>query len=189
MTTSAAMRSILFAATQLLLAAGAGNTVAQEARTLREDVLACTAPLDLQLIRSLDFGRIVMDRERSGQVDVDADGSYRQLGGAFVSLPPAAAELQFCGPAGMRFELRIDGAVDTGQAAALLNRGAAQLAAGSLRVSARGAELRRLGATVWEGVIGDGGRVSVRITGRLDISSRAGKTRAEFRIPVSLRSL
>jgi hypothetical protein len=188
MTMSAAMRSFLSSAT-LLLAAGVGNAAAQESPApLRGDVLACVAPFELQLIRGLDFGRIIMDRNRSGQVDVEADGGYRQLGGAFVSLPPAAAELQFCGPPGIRFELRIDGAVDTGQAASL-NRRTAQLAAGSLRVSGRGAELHRIGAAVWEGNIGDSGRVSVRIAGRLDISSRAGKTRATFRVPVSLRSL
>ena len=85
------------------LLAGDGQPEVQPA-----DPLSCSAPFELQWLRDLDFGHVAVARNAASQVDVAPDGGYRQLGGAFVSSPPGAAEFSFCGPPGSRFELRID---------------------------------------------------------------------------------
>lgn len=173
---------VLFLALSLGVQAGAREADKSPAAG---DRLACAFPFELQVVRGLDFGRIALERGHSGQVDVEADGAYRQLGGAFVSLPPTPAELQFCGPADARFELQIR--EDAGFGASLGPR-APQLAAGSLGVIAMGAELRRVSLTTWEGTIGSGGNVSIRIAGRLDLSSQTVALPSSAHVSVSLRS-
>lgn len=151
----------------------------------RNDALTCALPFDLQAIRDLDFGRVVVARGNAGQVDVDADGGYRQLGGAYVAVPATPAELQFCGPPGASFEIHLRSALEAGYEG---STHAARLAPGSLHLAARGAELRRLNTSLWEGVIGAGGRVSLRFGGRLDIPPGAASNRSSTRLSVSLRS-
>ncbi|MEO8673744.1 MAG: hypothetical protein ABI411_20740, partial [Tahibacter sp.] len=120
-------------ATTLAGTAGSETIVKSPAAETRT---SCAFPFELRVVRGLDFGRIALERGRSGQVDVEADGAYRQLGGAFVSVPPTPAELQFCGPVAARFELQIDQAEATfGGVGPQRNP---QFAAGSLHVIALG---------------------------------------------------
>jgi hypothetical protein len=121
-----------------------------------------------------------------GQVDIDADGSYRQLGGAYVTLAATPAEFLFCGPSGAAFEIRIHGLLADDSDST--SQGEIGLAPGSVHVAAQGAELRRLNTSLWEGVIGDAGRVSLRFGGRLDIAPGFTSRVASARLSVSLRS-
>jgi hypothetical protein len=148
------------------------------------DTLTCPRPFELQIVRGLDFGRVAVARELPGQVDVEPDGAYRQLGGAYVSIAPAPAEMVFCGPRGARFEVRVESHDGVDAAAPRMPR----LAPGSVRTIALGAELHRLNASMWAGEIGDSGRVSLRFGGRLDIPARVDSVRTSVHIPVSLRS-
>ena len=167
-----------------LMLASMANVAAADTDGQRNDALACASPFELQLVRDLDFGRIVVSKGSAGQVDIDADGAYRQLGGAYVVLPATPAELLFCGPPGAGFEIRIQGVFAEDSDA----HGAIRLAPGSVHLAAHGAELRRLNTSVWEGVIGEGSRVSLRFGARLDIPPGVPARRSSARLSVSLRS-
>lgn len=163
-----------------VLLAGDGQPEVQPA-----DPLSCSAPFELQWLRDLDFGHVAVARNAASQVDVAPDGGYRQLGGAFVSSPPGAAEFSFCGPPGSRFELRVDNGNQVGLP--LVSARSARVAAGSIRVSAVGAQLQRLNGSLWQGSVGSSGRVTLRVGGRLDIPAGSGSSRPSVRISLALR--
>jgi len=180
-------RRVAILAMGTLLLTGSWGPHAADRPAGDDDRLSCAFPYALQLVRDLDFGRVVMARAQSGQVDVETDGAYRQLGGAFVGSPPAPAEFQFCGPADGHFELRVE-FLQADRFDGIAVPGSSGLAAGSIRVDARGAELQRSSSSMWEGQIGAGGQVSVRVAGRLDVPASAGAARSTTRVLVTLRS-
>jgi hypothetical protein len=130
----------------------------------------CDTHASVIATRGIDFGKVLVTGQRDTWVAVTPDSLVYSSDDATVR-GASAAELRVCGPAGARFEVRIEsGPVDLarGSGAALPHAVERWEAVG------QGVRLERLDAVSWRGQFDERGLGTLRFGATLRIPARGG---------------